>query len=345
MKLKENKGMSLIVFTIILAVLLVIAGGAIVYLLNNQQTVPQIPTGEQNNVVNNESTVNKNEENKGLKLTDFVGNYEFDMGPDGPNTIKITSNGEGLKIDWVEGQFNGSDARTIKVKSYKLQNNKLVIEVEGDSSNSIIFKENGKTYFTIEGIENEEGFEYFPIEMSNVTENNKDDEQPKENPIIEILNGENDKYIITAKDKNNNVLWTYTTKECPATELETVEFLTIIENKVYINEDGTIIALNKDNGKVIWKNSDYKGASSCFCVDSENNLYIAGYYGPFLCIIDENGKTIKRIGDFGDKYIWPARLELKNNKELVITCTIEEMDSGVLVVNLKDYSTKVENKK
>ena len=35
MKLKENKGMSLIVFTIILAVLLVVAGGVIIYLLNN----------------------------------------------------------------------------------------------------------------------------------------------------------------------------------------------------------------------------------------------------------------------------------------------------------------------
>lgn len=165
MKLKENKGMTLIVLTIILAVLLVVAGGVIVYLLNNQQSVPEAPTGEQNNIVNNESTVNKNEENNGLKLTDFVGSYQFAMGPDGPNTIKITSDGEGLKINWVEGPFNGSAARTIKVKTYKLQNNKLVLEVEGEQDKSIIFKENGKTYFTIEGIENEEGFDYFPVEM------------------------------------------------------------------------------------------------------------------------------------------------------------------------------------
>lgn len=37
MKLKENKGMTLIVFTIILAVLLVIAVGVIMYLLNNRK--------------------------------------------------------------------------------------------------------------------------------------------------------------------------------------------------------------------------------------------------------------------------------------------------------------------
>ena len=166
MKLKENKGMSLIALTIIVSILLVVALGAIVYLLNNQGNVPQTPTGEQNNIVNNDSTANKNEDKTGVKLTDFVGEYEFAIGPDGPNTIKITSYGEGLKIDWVEGPFNGSTAIR-KVKSYKLQDNKLVLEVEGDSSNSIIFKENGKIYYTIEGIENEEGFDYFPIEVTN----------------------------------------------------------------------------------------------------------------------------------------------------------------------------------
>ena len=160
MKLKENKGMSLIVFTIILAVLLVVAGGAIVYLLNNQGALPKTPTGEQNNVVNND---NENESEK-IKLTDFVGSYKFGMGPDGSYSMEITSVGEGLKINWVSEAFNGTEAQTIEVKSYKLQDNKLILEVEGQS-NSIIFKENGKTYFTIEGIENEEGFSYFPIEM------------------------------------------------------------------------------------------------------------------------------------------------------------------------------------
>lgn len=165
MKLRENKGISLIVFTIILAVLLVVAGCVIAYLLNNQENVPQAPIGEQNNVANNESTANKNEDKTGVKLTDFVGNYGFSMGPYGPNTIKITSDGERLKIDWVEGPFNGSYARTIKVKLYKLQDDKLILEVEGESSNSIIFKENGKTYFTIEGIEDEASFVDFPVEM------------------------------------------------------------------------------------------------------------------------------------------------------------------------------------
>ena len=53
MKLKESKGMSLIVFTIVLAVLVVLAGGVIVYLLNNpvkEKVAIQNPTGAQSNL-------------------------------------------------------------------------------------------------------------------------------------------------------------------------------------------------------------------------------------------------------------------------------------------------------
>lgn len=60
MKLKENKGMSLIVFTIILAVLLVVAGVAIVYLLNNPKVVEKTPTIVQSNVQNNQNVINNN---------------------------------------------------------------------------------------------------------------------------------------------------------------------------------------------------------------------------------------------------------------------------------------------
>jgi len=180
MKLKENKGITLIVLTIILSVLVVLAGGVIVYLLNNQQSIPKTPTGEQNNIVNNESTANKNENNIDLKLTDLVGNYEVIIGPDGQYNIEIKSDGEKLNFNWTAGHPD-SYVDIVEVKEYKLENNKLVVEVEENDIElkCIIFKENGKTYFTIEGIENEEGFDYFPIEMSNVTDKNEDNKDVK----------------------------------------------------------------------------------------------------------------------------------------------------------------------
>ena len=65
MKIKENKGMSLIVFTIVLAVLVVVAGGIIVYLLNNpvkENVAIQSPTGAQSNLGSIETNVEDKKE-------------------------------------------------------------------------------------------------------------------------------------------------------------------------------------------------------------------------------------------------------------------------------------------
>ena len=76
MKLKESKGMSLIVFTIILAILVVVAIGVIVYLLNNQVkegTTIQTPTELQNNMANNEVEIYTETDKKDIKET--IENY------------------------------------------------------------------------------------------------------------------------------------------------------------------------------------------------------------------------------------------------------------------------------
>jgi len=67
MKIKESKGISLIAFTIVLAVLVVVAGGVIVYLLNNpvkENVVIQNQTGTQTNADNNQNKVNTNVNNE-----------------------------------------------------------------------------------------------------------------------------------------------------------------------------------------------------------------------------------------------------------------------------------------
>lgn len=75
MKLKQSKGMSLIVFTIILAVLVVVAGGVIVYLLNNpvkENVAIQNQTGTQTNTDNNQNKdnidINNEEDSQYLEL-------------------------------------------------------------------------------------------------------------------------------------------------------------------------------------------------------------------------------------------------------------------------------------
>lgn len=172
--------------------------------------------------------------------------------------------------------------------------------------------------------------EKFNIEYK-IAEESKDVENENEYSVI-----------YTKKDKDNNTIWAYETQKVHNTELNTVEFLSIVGNNIYINESGIITALDIKTGKMIWQNTEYKGASSSFCVDENNNLYISGYYEPFLHIIDENGKTIKRIDPFDDNFKGPGDIYLRNNNELVINCSINAEEIRA-VVNLKDYSITYEN--
>lgn len=159
----------------------------------------------------------------------------------------------------------------------------------------------------------------------------------------ESKNVENGYFIIyTKKDKDNKLIWKYATKQVNNTGLNEVEFLSIVGDNIYINESGIITALDIETGKVTWQNTEYKGDSSSFCVDENNNLYISSYYEPFLHIIDENGKTIKRIDPLDDNFKGPGDIYLRNNNELVINCNINAEEISA-VVNLKDYSITYEN--
>jgi len=55
----------------------------------------------------------------------------------------------------------------------------------------------------------------------------------------------------TKKDENGNIIWTYTTQSDVAGQLQTLGTLKETTDKIYINDKGTIVVLNKETGKVI----------------------------------------------------------------------------------------------
>ncbi len=148
--------------------------------------------------------------------------------------------------------------------------------------------------------------------------------------------------ILSGYDKNNNKVWIYKTETGPLTELETVEYLGEKANNVYINVSGTIISLDKQTGKELWKNSDYKGASTKFQITPEGDIFLCGYYGPDLCVISKSGKTLKIIKEFdSQEYFWPC--EMKFIDENTISIQFEGGKGGEIRVNTKNYNfTKVE---
>ena len=117
------------------------------------------------------------------------------------------------------------------------------------------------------------------------------------------------------------VLWTYTTPDCVAAQLETAEYLDSSLGIVYVNqqnymdgetitEEGGLVALDLYTGEVLWLNSDYTGASSHWCFGPDGTIYISGFFGPDCCAIDADGNTLWVVDQVNPDWYWPGSISL-----------------------------------
>lgn len=115
---------------------------------------------------------------------------------------------------------------------------------------------------------------------------------------------------LTAENAAGQVVWTYNSGWYQAAELS--NFQLILNNGyVYLVEGGSIKLLDFYTGKVKWTNSDFGGspAKGCYAFSSSGKLYIGGYYGPDLFVVDTDGNTICRVnqlcpGSYNMRSMW-----------------------------------------
>jgi len=129
MKLKENKGMSLIVFTLILAVLLVVAVGIIVYLLDNLKMVEKTPAIE-NEIVSNEQ-ISKEFFEEYLEVFEYLGK-DFSKDKD-----------EDLN-DFIVFSYIGKDGKEIENSHYN-----EYIEIPTQEIENLIYKYFGNADYKV----------------------------------------------------------------------------------------------------------------------------------------------------------------------------------------------------
>ncbi|MCD7893286.1 MAG: S8 family serine peptidase [Erysipelotrichaceae bacterium] len=121
---------------------------------------------------------------------------------------------------------------------------------------------------------------------------------------------------VNAYDSDNQVVWTYTTSQYTATELDRVSDIGQKDNVYYIVEDRQVIALDVSSGNVLWKSEQKVGAGNGFAF-GDDAIYLCGYYGPDFIAISYSGDTLYEIGTFDDNYSWPYKIEVKNDKAYV----------------------------
>ncbi len=162
----------------------------------------------------------------------------------------------------------------------------------------------------------------------------------KRGKLTRYMEAGNEYAVITALDEFGQELWTYTTEKYSRTELDRVEEIGIFDNKYYYNESGMIVSLDMAAGTVLWKNSDFSGASVHSIIDENGNIYICGYYGPDFYAVDTEGNSLCRIETFDEAYYWACSIRKKEN---TVEVTMEGgtegySDERTFCVNLGDYS-------
>ncbi len=131
--------------------------------------------------------------------------------------------------------------------------------------------------------------------------------------------------------------WTYETGRYEIGQCCSLEILESPVNVIYLNEGGTITALNIFDGKVLWQNSEYCGSGTVCTMDEQDNLYIAGFDSPSLMIIDPNGQTLLRVPQFAE-YFWPYEMFIEDN---MLTILFDSEENAKVVMDIRDYSYNI----
>lgn len=130
------------------------------------------------------------------------------------------------------------------------------------------------------------------------------------------------------------IYWVYETDRFEVAQCSNVELIASTASCIYINEGGTITAINLTDGKVLWRNSDYQGGGTVSEMDDDGNLYLAGYFSPALLILDPNGNTIIKVDEFAD-YFWPYEMTIDGNQ---LTIKYDCDDNAKVTMDITDHS-------
>lgn len=152
---------------------------------------------------------------------------------------------------------------------------------------------------------------------------------------------------ITAYDKDHNMVWEYGTDGYPLTENECLADIGEDGDHYYFNECGTVVALDRNTGEVLWKNDDFVGVGGDSAIGDDGVLYLCGYQGPDFCAVDPDGTTIKRIESFGEYYAMAHKIRCKDDH---VEVSLEAGPDGwsedgyTFSVSLDDYSVELIDK-
>lgn len=141
-------------------------------------------------------------------------------------------------------------------------------------------------------------------------------------PLVEDYDTNEAADTVSARYKDMTEAWSFTTDPYQLTENAGPFEIGLRGNCYYVESGGSIYCLNKDDGSLVWKNTDERGAVTGSAFDDEGNLYMCCMYHPILSVVSPEGREISSIDEFTftnasdspSEFYWPSTLRLDGDR-------------------------------
>ena len=131
--------------------------------------------------------------------------------------------------------------------------------------------------------------------------------------------GEEESGIFQGIDPDGSLVWTYETRHYPLAQLPQITPAGRFQDRYYLIEGGTVVALDIVSGAVLFENREFQGrpCEDAMLIDRYGYLYLCGFDSPDFFAMDPQGRTVKRIDRLSDQYIRPKRIQEENGQLVV----------------------------
>lgn len=118
--------------------------------------------------------------------------------------------------------------------------------------------------------------------------------------------------LITWCDSQGQQLWQVETDRYEMAMLDRVGEIGRYGDLYFYLDDGAVVALSLLDRAELWRNEEFQGAptDNCAFVDEDGTIFLSGFLGPDLFVVDVTGKTLLLESQANEEYYWPCRLEV-----------------------------------
>lgn len=134
-----------------------------------------------------------------------------------------------------------------------------------------------------------------------------------------LTDGDQESAVFQGIGPNGDLAWSYETQSYASAQLPRITPVGQYEDRYYLVEDGTVVALDVCTGRILFENPEFQGcpAPKAMLIDSYGFLYLAGMDRPDFFAMDPQGNTVKRMDSLSQEYCRPMEI-LQEGDQLTV---------------------------